>query len=287
MAFAPDYETSGLFYVAYTNPTGDVEIDEIARLNRFQAEPSSRRRVLVIPHREASNHNGGQLQFGRDGYLYISVGDGGAIAEPGTPARDLNSLLGKMLRIDPKQAGARPYTIPADNPFVRTNFRHEIYAYGLRNPWRFTFDGTRIIIADVGQGRQEEVNFLDVSNAKGVNFGWPEYEGNLLHDADLPGRHPPKFPMITYNHNNGRCTVIGGYLMRDPDVVALRGRYIYGDYCDGRIMSVVPDVAAQEATDLRFTGIIAPSLSSFGKGPGNAIYFTQTTGELSRIIAAQ
>ena len=181
MAFDPNYATNRLFYVVFTNLNGDVEVDEFRRSagNPKLANLASRRRVLVVPHRDASNHNGGQLQFGPDGHLYISIGDGGSTPEK---APHLKSLLGKILRINPRQQGVKPYTIPSDNPFVGTANRGEIFSYGLRNPWRFSFDGNRIAIGDVGQGRREELNFLMLGAAKHANFGWPEYEGNLPFD---------------------------------------------------------------------------------------------------------
>lgn len=284
MAFHPNYATNRLFYVAFTNANGDVEVDEFKRSagDPKRAVRGSRRRVLTVPHRNAGNHNGGQLQFGPDGYLYISIGDGGSTPEQ---APNLKSLLGKILRINPRQQGARQYTIPPDNPFVGTPNRREIFSYGLRNPWRFSFDGNRIAIADVGQRRQEELNFLNLGAAKRANYGWPEYEGNLRFDASHPGAHPPKFPMYVYSHNSGGCAIIGGYVARDPAVPAIKNKFLFGDLCTGRISILTPNVPSQTATNVRFTGIIAQGLSSFGIGPGNRIYITQTSGELSRIVA--
>ncbi len=254
IAFPPDYPTSRLFYVAFTNPTGDVEVDEFRRsADPTRALRSSRRKVISIPHRDASNHNGGQLQFGPDGYLYISIGDGGASPRA---APDLRLLLGKILRIDPKQNGTRPYTIPSDNPYIGTSNRKEIWSYGLRNPWRFAFEGNRIIIADVGQGAQEEINYLNINSAKGTNFGWPQYEGRRF-NGGVAGADPAKRPMLVYNQGSTRCAVIGGYVSRDPDIPSLQGRYLYGDFCDGVIRSMVPDVPNQTASDLRTIGIRA------------------------------
>jgi hypothetical protein len=286
MAFAPDYATSGKFYVAFNDKNGFVEINEFLRSSGSPtvADRATRRVLLRIPHNGASNHNGGQLQFGPDGYLYISVGDGGALTPPGDPARNLRLLLGKILRIIPNVTGGAPYGIPADNPYVSTAHRRtEIYAYGFRNPWRFSFDGKRIAIADVGQGRQEEVDFLNVADIKGVNFGWPQYEGNLVFDNTRPGPDPAKFPMFVYPHTGGRCAIIGGFVMRDPSIPALTGRYIYGDACQGALVSLLPDVATQKATEVRNLGISAPGLSGFGRGFGGVMYFTQTSGEVSRI----
>lgn len=284
MAFHPNYATNRLFYVIFSNLNGDVEVDEFRRSagNPKLANPASRRRVLVVPHRDAANHNGGQLQFGPDGALYISIGDGGSTPEK---APNLKSLLGKILRINPRQQGAQRYTIPSDNPFVGTPNRGEIFSYGLRNPWRFSIDGNRIAIADVGQGLREELNFLLLGAAKRANFGWPEFEGNLPFDDSQPGAHPPKFPMYVYGHNAGGCAIIGGYVAHDPSVPLIQNKYVYGDLCTGRINILTPNVQTQKATDVRFTGITATGLSSFGIGPGSKMYFTQTGGRLSRIVA--
>jgi glucose/arabinose dehydrogenase len=287
VAFAPDYAASRLFYVAFTNLTGDIEINEFQRspASDYRATRSSRRRLLTIPHREAENHNGGQLAFGPDGLLYISTGDGGEVFPRGKYSRNLNSLLGKILRINPTPDGAKPYTIPSSNPFFGVGQRRgEIFAYGLRNPWRFSFDGSRIAIADVGQSAEEEINFLMVGSARGANFGWPAYEGNTEFDQDQPDPpDPPTFPMHTYPHDNGACAVIGGYVARDPKVPALARRYVYGDLCTGEIRAFVPDVRDQEARSDRLVLRRANELTSFGVGPDQRMYFTQNTGELKRI----
>jgi glucose/arabinose dehydrogenase len=283
LAFAPDYASSGLFYVAYTNLNGAIEIAEFQRsTNPLLARRNSRRRLLAIPHSGATNHNGGQLHFS-GGLLYISTGDGGNLDPPGEPARNLRSLLGKILRINPVPSGASPYTIPANNPFVGTGNRPEIFAYGLRNPWRFSFDTGNIIIADVGQTMQEEINYLPLASARGANFGWPQYEGNRLFDNDRPGPHPPTFPLFVYPHNNGRCAVIGGYVSRDPRIPDLDGRYIFGDLCNGQIRALVADVAAQEPTSNVPVGISAPGVRSFGVGPGRRLYFAQVSGGIGML----
>lgn len=285
VAFAPDYQTSRRFYVAFTNKNGNVEIDEFQRsaTTKTRAARGTRRVLLVIPHPGAANHNGGQLQFGPDGYLYISVGDGGAVSPRGEAARDLHRLLGKILRINPLPSGGKPYGIPADNPYVGTANRNEIYAYGFRNPWRFSFDGRRIAIGDVGQSSREEVNFLTVQDAKGVNFGWPQYEGNIVFDNTRPGPDPAKFPMFVYPHTGGRCAIVGGYVAHDASLPALAGRYLYGDYCTGQLRSLIPHVVVQKATDVQPVGITAPRLSGFGRGYNGVIYLTQSSGEVSRL----
>jgi glucose/arabinose dehydrogenase len=287
MAFAPDYAASGLFYVAYTNTTGDVEIDEFKRKGltalSVKALPGSRRHLLSVRHRDAGNHNGGQLQFGPDGFLYISIGDGGEVFPRGEGSRSLNSLLGKILRINPTAGGGKHYQIPADNPFQGVNQRPEIYAYGFRNPWRFSFDGQRIAIGDVGQSAEEEVDFLRNADARGVNFGWPQYEGKVVFDDTRPGPTPAKFPMLVYTHDNGGCAVIGGFVSHDPAIPALDGHYLYGDLCTGVIHAILPHVPAQKYSAKRAIGITAPNLTTFGLGPNSALYFAQTSGEVSRI----
>jgi glucose/arabinose dehydrogenase len=288
IAFAPDYAQSKLFYVFFVNLKGNLEVDEFQRsASPLQAKRSTRRVLLDIPHPGATNHNGGQMQFGPDGFLYISTGDGGNTATPGEPARNLDNLLGKLLRIDPfHKTGSLPYAIPPTNPFVNKAGRDQIYAYGFRNPWRFAFDNQWIAIGDVGQSRQEEVDLLKAANARGVNFGWPQYEGKLVYDSSRAGPGPARFPMFTYDHNNGRCAIIGGLVAHDPDLPSLSGRYLYGDACNGAIRSFVPNVAAQTVAGDQPTGVVLPGLSSFGRSGGGKIYVAQTSGAVSRLERA-
>ncbi len=179
--FPPDYRRSGLFYVYYTDRQGDIRVDEFRRRSRTRASRGSRRAVIEIPHPVNSNHNGGQLQFLGD-LLYLGTGDGGSAGDPPNNAQNRESLLGKLLRIDPRRSGGRPYTAPASNPFVGRPGRDEIYSYGLRNPFRFSFDTVtaatpRIAIGDVGQNRVEEIDYTTVAAASGANFGWDAFEG--------------------------------------------------------------------------------------------------------------
>jgi glucose/arabinose dehydrogenase len=287
VAFPPDYDASGRFYVAFNNHSGDIELDEFMRSanDPTRADRSTRRRILTVKHREAGNHNGGQLQFGpRDGLLYWSTGDGGELTPRGWPAPDLHNLLGKILRIDPLPAGSEQYSIPADNPFLGRDARGEIYAYGFRNPWRFSFDGKNMIIADVGQNSEEEVNFLRTEDVAGANFGWPQFEGNAPFDDDLPGEDPPTFPMFTYDHDNGGCAIIGGYVVHDPNIPALTGRYLYGDLCTGEVRSFVPRIKGQRARHDAPTGIVLPNLSAFGRGFAGVIYLAQIDGGVWRLV---
>ncbi len=284
VAFPPDYDTSGRFYVCFTNVNGDVEVDEFRRsaTDPTKALPGTRRPVLVVPHPDTPYHNGGQLQFGPDGYLYLSTGDE---ATGGSNAPDLNVLLGKLLRIDPRAHGASAYRVPSNNPFVGKPGRDEIYAYGFRNPWRFSFDGGRIAIGDVGETMFEEINYLPVTAASGANFGWPEYEGFHVYDPSFPGAHPVTFPVLVYGHANGNCAVMGGYVVRDPNLPSLRGRYLYGDYCRGWLRSFVPQVNPPAAVDnLNVSVARRPELTSLGQGPLHQIYLTQYDGEVSRLV---
>ena len=286
VAFPPDYQSSGRFYVAFNNSLGEIEIDEFMRsaTSPIRADHKSRRILLTIPHPGATNHNGGQLQFGPRGLLYISTGDGGGVFPRGEAARDLTKLLGKILRINPLPGVNLPYRIPPGNPFVGTAGRNEIFAYGLRNPWRFSFDGRRIAIGDVGLLRREEVNLLRLQDAAGANFGWPQYEGDIVYAINRPGPHPPTFPIFTYDHEEGRCAIVGGYVVRDANLPALLGRYLYGDTCTGNIRSFAPRVSTQEAVDDRPTGITLPGLSSFGRGFNNKMYAAQvSTGQVWRL----
>jgi glucose/arabinose dehydrogenase len=285
VAFAPDYQSSGRFYVAFTNKSGDLELNEFRRMgnNPLRAARGTRRILIKIPPPFFKNHFGGQLHFGPDGYLYWSTGDGGVDDPRGENARRLSSLQGKILRINPLPSGNRPYTIPPENPFVGLPGLDEIFAYGLRNPWRFSFDGGRIIIADVGEDNQEEVNFLRIADARGANFGWPAFEGNQPFDPSRPGWDPPTFPMHTYVHSGPCNAVMGGYVVRDPTLTALFGRYLYGDFCTGELRSFVGRVVDQEARDDKPIGLIVPWLTSFGKGFNGTLYVAQRSGPVSRL----
>jgi glucose/arabinose dehydrogenase len=283
IAFPSNYQRSGRFYVYFTNNSQAIEVDEfhVSPTNPEVADPTTRRRVIAIPHAGAQNHNGGQLQFGPDGFLYFATGDGGT--NQLANARDLTSLLGKVIRIDPLPHGGQPYGIPQSNPYVGVPGRRpEIFAYGLRNPWRFSFDGKRLAIADVGQDAWEEVDMLPVGTVRGANFGWPKYEGNALDPLNPPGPDPPDpptFPLFTYSHNSGRCAIIGGYVVRDPSLPDLDGRYLYGDLCTGEVRSFVPHVATQKATDdARVGALSAPGITTFGEGLAGQIYYAQGAG---------
>jgi glucose/arabinose dehydrogenase len=280
IAFPPDYQTSGRFYVYFTNNDGNVEIDEFMRsaTDPTVANPATRRQVIVIPHPTYGNHNGGTMQFGPAGYLYFATGDGGGVTQlQGKNAPDLNSLLGKVIRINPLPRGNQPYGIPRTNPFVGAPGRDEIFAYGLRNPFRFSFDGdARIAIGDVGQHQWEEIDLLRVRDARGANFGWPYYEGDHVYGGVM-GPGPPTFPILEIPHNPA-CAVIGGYVVHDPKLPSLDGRYLYGDHCATDLRSFIPNLNGQQAMDDSPTGVTANRLAGFGQGLNGQIYFAAGSG---------
>jgi glucose/arabinose dehydrogenase len=287
VAFPANYRKSRRFYVSYANVDGKIEIDEFKRrrYSSTRARASSRRRVLVIPHPGEQNHYGGQIQFGPGGHLYISTGDGGGKDDVHDNARRLSKLLGKLLRIDPRKHGRHRYRSPAGNPYVGRPGRNEIYAYGLRNPWHFSFDRATgdIAIGDVGQTAVEEVDFETRTGAKGANFGWPEYEGNQVHDPSRPGPDPAEPPVFTYSHSTCTfgCAVTGGYVVRDPNLASLAGRYLYADFYVGDIHSFIPGMGGP--TDDQDSGLHVPQLSSFGEGFRGRIYVSSLQGPVYRL----
>jgi glucose/arabinose dehydrogenase len=288
LAFAPDYARSGLFYVAYTGRDGSQNVVEARRAGPDRADPSSVRLVLRMADSE-TNHNGGSLVFGPDGLLYIGTGDGGGGNDQHGPrgnAQSLGSLLGKILRIDPRRTDGRPYSVPASNPFVaRAGARGEIYSYGLRNPWRFSFDRRTgdLSIGDVGQNLVEEVDFVRRGRGRAANFGWRPFEGRRRNfDEPAPGAIGP---VLQHTHAEGWCSVTGGYVVRDRGVPALYGRYVYGDYCDGHIRAA----KLVEGRPVRDASLGLPrveGLSSFGEDASGRVYVTSLAGPVYRLAAA-
>jgi glucose/arabinose dehydrogenase len=283
MAFAPDYAASGRFYVYFTDRGGDQRVQEFRRSSGSpnRADKSTRRPVLSMAD-PYPNHNGGLLLFGPDGLLYIGTGDGGSGGDPENRAQNLDSLLGKILRIDPRQAGSSPYRSPGSNPFVGRAGRDEIYTYGLRNPWRFTFDDRNgnIYIGDVGQDQFEEIDFARRGGARGRNYGWSCFEGRRRFDdsRSCAGATPP---ILQYGRSGGECSVTGGVVVRDPQLPALAGRYVYGDYCVGRIRSF--RVRGGRATGDRAHNLRVDQLSSFGEDSRRRVYATSLTGPVYRL----
>jgi hypothetical protein len=289
MAFSPDYAQTGRFYVYYTaRGSGDIQIDEFTAQGD-RADPATRRPILTVPHRQAGNHNGGQLQFGPDGYLYAATGDGGGGGDTFRNAQNTDSLLGKLLRIDPLRPTANaPYSVPADNPFVGRAGADEIWSYGLRNPYRFSFDRQTgaLLIGDVGQGSREEVDYEPQPNAgRGDNFGWSCREGLAPFATSDPlcaGASGFTDPIFDYSHSSGGCSITGGYVARDPSLGDLAGRYVYADYCRGEIRSLVPGLPA--ATGERSEGITVNGPSSFGEDACGHLYVASLNGQVSRFV---
>jgi glucose/arabinose dehydrogenase len=287
VAFAPDYAKSGRFYVYYTDKQQQQRVVEYRRASADRANAGSARLVLKMADQEP-NHNGGLLMFGPDDLLYVGTGDGGGADDQHGArgnAQNLSSPLGKLLRINPRRSGGRAYTIPADNPFAqRSGVRREIYSYGLRNPWRYSFDRSTgaLVIGDVGQGAVEEVDYVAKGKGSGANFGWRPFEGSRRHS---PGESAPGAiaPVLQLTHDDGNCSITGGYVIRDKGLPAsVRGRYVYGDFCKGdlRAATLSPTSATGDASlGLKHIG----SLSSFGEDNQGRIYVVSLDGPVYRL----
>jgi glucose/arabinose dehydrogenase len=277
LAFSPD---GRYLYLAYTDQDGDHQVSELTMGGR-QADPGSERSLLHFEDPFA-NHNGGQLAFGPDRRLYIAFGDGGGGGDPFGNGQSLDTLFGKILRIDPRPSGGRPYGIPFDNPFVgREGARGEIWDYGLRNPWRFSFDAATgdLWIGDVGQNAYEEVDH-EPAGEGGRNYGWNRREG--LHPYDGGDRPDGAVdPVIEYGRAGGACTVIGGFVYRGQRIRGLRGAYLYGDYCAGWVRAA--RVSDGRVTTERDLGLSIPSLSSFGADSKGELYAMSLTGDVYRM----
>jgi glucose/arabinose dehydrogenase len=272
LAFHPRYQRNGKFYVNYTDRRGNTQIVEFRRRTKNRSRTSGRR--LLTVRQPFSNHNGGALAFGPDGFLYIATGDGGGGGDPLRAGQNVRSLLGKLLRIDVNgRSRGRQFRIPKGNPFRTRPGRPEIYSYGLRNPWRFSFDRARgdLWIGDVGQNRREEISFRPKGRGRGANFGWNAFEGRSRFGGALRGsRHIP--PVAEYGHGEG-CSVTGGYVYRGRKVPALRGRYVYGDFCTGKVWTMRAGPrpgGARDDTDR--LGVRLGGLKSFGESRDGTLY---------------
>lgn len=307
VAFPPDYASKGYFYIYYTRSDGN---NNLARFhvsnNPDLADPNSEELILLFNHPIQQNHNGGLITFGPDGYLYIGTGDGGGGGDPYDNAQNTNSLLGKILRIevepelpplpsDPQtiylpllgqsDSPAPRYKIPSTNPFInQVGYRPEIWALGLRNPWRYSFDSQTndLYIADVGQGSWEEINFQAASSTGGENYGWPIMEGAHCYNSATCDQTGLVLPVNEYSHADG-CSITGGYVYRGAAYPSLQGIYYYADYCYGKIWGVQWDGSAWQSILL----LDSPyNISSFGLDAAGELYLLDMSGGVYRVKPA-
>ncbi|MGW1297204.1 PQQ-dependent sugar dehydrogenase [Streptomyces sp. NPDC002533] len=275
-------KTFAHFYISYTDLEGTSTIDEFA-VEDGQLRPDTRRTVLTQTQPYA-NHNGGDIKFGPDGYLYIAFGDGGSGGDPHGNGQKLDTLLGKLLRIDP--SGGEPYAIPADNPFVDdANAKDEIWAYGLRNPWRFSFDaGTGdLLIGDVGQSDWEEIDWAPADSEGGENYGWSSMEGtHPFRGGTEPANHVP--PVHEYDRTGLGCSVTGGFVYRGDALPDLRGSYVFSDYCDGTLRTL--QMENGEVTGVGDLGVSGGEVISFVEGGDGELYVLGSSGVVSRVDPA-
>jgi glucose/arabinose dehydrogenase len=282
VAFDPA-DTSRLF-VSYTvEGTGESRVAEYAfPLASATATTPAVGTVLTVSQ-PGTNHNGGMIEFGPDGFLYVGMGDGGGSGDPGGHGQNPDTLLGSMLRLD---VDTLPYAIPAGNPFNGVDGAEEVWAYGLRNPWRFSFDGADLWIADVGQGRREEVTVLNTATDAGANLGWNTMEGSLCYPSGNPcdaGALGMVAPRLEYGHSGGRCSITGGYVYRGTESPALEGVYIYGDFCTGEVFVATTEPGV---THTRAFPSIGSQVTSFGRGSEGEVYLVSYDGSVRHITAA-
>ncbi len=282
LAFHPNYENNGYFYVNYTDGNGDTIISrfEVSGTDQNQADPNSE--TLILQYDQPySNHNGGHIAFGPDGYLHIASGDGGSGGDPENNGQDPSTLLGNILRIDVDGAqNGNNYAIPADNPFVGNNqgYREEVYAFGLRNPWRFSFDSEngRLFAADVGQNQYEEIDLIE----SGGNYGWNIMEGAHCYNSDSCDQSGLILPIWEYDHSEGQ-SITGGYVYRGTSLSELAGQYIYGDFSSGKIWALdVSDIDNPSNSELLDTGL---NISSFGIDADNELYICSFDGNVYKL----
>ena len=293
LAFHPQYASNGRFFVRYTNKAGNLVISEFhVSSNPNKADPASERILLTIPHPSYANHNGGRIWFGPDGDLYIGTGDGGSGGDPNNHGQSLNTLLGKMLRIDVDHpADGKAYGIPADNPFVdKAGALPEIFAYGLRNPYSFSFDRLTgdLWIADVGQDKYEEIDRATAASGggNGANFGWRRMEGNHCYtpssNCETAGM---VLPLAEYSHGSNDstgCAVIGGYVYRGTEYPELYGRYFFGDECSGTVWDVTADGPAKQSPQkLLSSGV---NIDGWGEDADGELYMVASNGTLYQLV---
>lgn len=276
IVFSPDGRT---LYASYTNLEGDTRLDAYDFVDGA-ADPSSRRELLAVDQ-PYPNHNGGNVAIGPDDLLYLGLGDGGSAGDPQGNGQNRGTLLGKLLRIDPD--GGDPYAIPEGNPFVdETGAQPEIYAYGLRNPWRFSFDRDAgdLWIADVGQGAREEIDYAPSGQGAGANYGWNLREGAISYSGEPPQDNVE--PVFDYNRDGGRCSVTGGYVYRGDAIPGLRGAYLFSDYCDGVIRALRLD--GRDVEQSASLNLQAPAVVSFGQDNDGELYVLSLEGPVYRLV---
>jgi glucose/arabinose dehydrogenase len=289
MAFDPGYATNGRFYVYRTNAGHDIVVERYTVSgDPNRADAASGITILRIPHPGFTNHFGGLLAFGPDGYLYLGTGDGGSAGDPNGNAQNLGSLLGKLLRLDVASASASvPYRIPDTNPYRgQAGARPEIWASGLRNPWRFAFDGDKLYIADVGQDQREEID-LEASVQGGLNYGWNRMEGSACYGAQSCDRSGLALPVLDYSHleAGNPCSITGGYVYRGTAIPELAGRYFYSDYCAGFLRSFLAadrTVTEQREWNVNKVGQVV----SFGRDGQGELYVLGASG-IWKIVRGQ
>ncbi len=291
MAFHPDYAANGRFFVYYSSPEipaecgGPATCDHTSVVAEYavSGDPnvaSTTEKVILEVGQPYSNHNGGQIAFGPDGMLYIGFGDGGSGNDPQNNGQDPSNFLGSIVRIDVD--GAAPYVVPADNPVI-AGAKPGTFAYGLRNPWRFSFDGETVFIGDVGQGEIEEIDALPLDEAAGANFGWRRFEGTSCTGLGSCATSGLTFPVLEYDHGDG-CSVSGGVVYRGDAIPQMDGHYFYADYCSSWIKSFrLVGGSATEVTDWTSTLGNVASIVSFGTDSAGNVYIVSIGGTVYRI----
>jgi glucose/arabinose dehydrogenase len=288
MAFDPNFASNGYFYLYYTDTAQNIVVERYASSPAPNvADPTSGLVILRVAHPQFTNHFGGLVAFGPDGMLYAGLGDGGGAGDPFGNAQNLNALLGKLLRVDVRTAtSGQPYTIPVTNPYLnQPGRRPEIWASGLRNPWRYAFDGEQLYIADVGQDAREEVNLAAVSQG-GLNYGWNILEGTACYGAATCDRTGLTLPVFEYEHganNVNGCSITGGYVYRGTAIPELAGRYFYSDYCGGYIKSFFAGgagITEQRDWNLNSAGRVV----SFGRDGAGELYVVSESGRIFKLV---
>ncbi len=280
LAFHPNHRENGRFFVNYTRRDDGATVLAEYRRQGLSLQASTEERTLMVVPQPYANHNGGMVAFGPDGFLYVGRGDGGSGGDPQNRAQDPAELLGKILRIDVD--GAPPYAIPADNPFARAGGRPEVFAYGVRNPWRFSFDRETgaLWLADVGQNKWEEIDLV----TRGGNYGWHIMEGRhcFLPEKDCQVKGLI-MPVSEYGHDQGRCSVTGGYVYRGRNLPALQGNYLFGDYCSGELFAVSVGSSVAGGSEPRVLRKSGMRISSFGEDEMGEVYVVDHRGGLYRL----